>query len=75
MIKKSKKVCRILNCIEHLLNVISSITRCFSLSVLAYLVGTAIGIMSSAVRLKICGRAVGIKKYKSLIEKKKKKAW
>ena len=34
--------------------------------------GIPIGITSSVIGLKICARAVGIKKFKSIIEKKKK---
>ena len=35
--------------------------------------GVPIGITSSAIGLKICAIAAGIKKYKSIIKKKKKK--
>ena len=35
--------------------------------------GIPIGIISSAVGLKICAITAGIKKYKSIIKKKKKK--
>ena len=34
---------------------------------------TPIGITSSAIRLKMCAIAAGMKKYKSVIKKKKKK--
>ena len=39
----------------------------------ATLVGIPIGITSSAIRLIICAITAGIKKYKSIIKKKKKK--
>ena len=38
----------------------------------ASLVGITIGIMSSAIGLKICVMTARIKKYKSIIKKKKK---
>ena len=46
---------------------------CVSNSAFAYLVGIPIIIAISAVRLKICSVTVGIKKYKSIIKKKKKR--
>ena len=71
--KKHKKVCRVLNYIDHLLIVISTITGCASISAFASLVGIPIGITSFANGLKICAITAGIKKYKSIIKKKKKK--
>ena len=44
-----------------------------SISAFALLFGIPIGITSSAVGLKICAITAGIKKYKSIIKKKKKK--
>ena len=73
MSKKHKKVCRVLNYIEHSLIVISTITGCVSIFAFASLVGIPIGITSSTVGLKMCVINAGIKKYKSLIKKKKKK--
>ena len=73
MRKKNKKVCTTLNYIEHILILASAITGCISTSTLAYLLGIAIGITSSAIGLKICAITAGIKKYKSIIKKKKKK--
>ena len=43
-----------------------------SITALASLVGILVGIASSAAGLKICVIAAGIKKYKSIIKKKKK---
>ena len=49
MSKKHKKVCRVLNYIDHLLFVISTITRCVSISAFASLVGIPIGITFSII--------------------------
>ena len=73
MSKKHKKVCRILNHIDHLLIVTSAITECVSISAFDSFVGIPIGITSSTIELKICVITAGIKKYKSIIKKKKKK--
>ena len=51
----------------------STITGCVSISAFASLVGILIGIKSSAIGFKICAITVGIKKYKSITTKKKKK--
>ena len=59
--KKHKKVCRVLNYIEHLLNLISTVTGCVSISAFTSLVGILIGIMSSAIGLKLCVITAGIK--------------
>ena len=64
MSKKHKKVCRVLNYIDHLLIVISTITGYVSISAFASLVGIPVGITSSAIGLNICAITVGIKKYK-----------
>ena len=72
MSKKHKKR-RVLNYIDHLLIVVSTITGCVSISALASLVDIPVGIASSAIELKICAIAAGIQKYKSIIKKKKKK--
>ena len=73
MSKKHKKVCITLNYIEHFLILASTISGCVSISAFASLVGIPIGITSSAIRLKIYAITAGIKKYNSIIEKKKKK--
>ena len=54
MSKKHKKVCRVLNYIEHSLISIFTITGCVPISAFASLVGIPIGISSSAIGLKIC---------------------
>ena len=73
MLKKHKNVCKVLNYIEHLLTVISTITGCNSSSAFASLAGISVGITSFVIGLKICVISTGIKNYKSLINKKKKK--
>ena len=70
-----KNVCKVLSYIDHLLTVISTMTGCVSLSAFASLIGIPIGITSSANGLKICVITAGIKSYKSIIKKKKKKTW
>ena len=72
MIRKHQKVCTTLNYIEHFLILASTINGCISVSVSASLLGIPIGITSSAIQLKICAIAAGIKKYKSIIKKKKR---
>ena len=72
MNKKHKKVCITLNYIEHFLVLASTINGCISISALSSLIGIPIAIKSSAVGLNICAIAAGIKKYKSIIKKKKK---
>ena len=72
-VKKHKKVCTSLNYIEHILILVSAITRCISISAFTFLIGIPVGITSSAIELKICVIATGIKKYMSVIKKKKKK--
>ena len=72
-IKSTKKFCTTLNYIEHFLILASTITGCVSISVFASLIGITMGVASSAIGLKICAVTGGIKKYKSVIKKKKKK--
>ena len=71
MRKKHKRVFRVLN-YEHLLILICTVTGCVSIFALASLVGILIGVTSSAIKLNICSTTAGIKKYKSIITKKKK---
>ena len=68
---KNKK--RFLNYIENFLILASSITGCVSISVFTFLLGILIGIKSSVIGLKFCGRTAGIKKCKWIIKKNKKK--
>ena len=67
------KVCTTLNFIEHILILASTITRYLSISAFTSIVGIPLEITSSAIGSKICAITAGIKKYKSIIKKKKKK--
>ena len=71
MSKKHKNVCKVLIYIDHSLVVIFTITVYVSISAFASLVGIQIGITSSALGLKTCVITAEIKKYKSIIKKKK----
>ena len=51
----------------------STITSCVSISAFVPLACVPAGITSSAVGIKICAFTAGIKKYKSIIKKKKKR--
>ena len=73
MSKKHQKVCTVLNYIDHSLIEISTIIRCASISDFAFLVGISVGIASSTIGLKMCVITAAIKKYKSIIKKKRKK--
>ena len=74
MSRKHEKVSTTLNYFEQFLNLASTITGYISISAFASLIGIPIGITNSAVGLKMCAIASGIKKYKSII-KKNKKEW
>ena len=73
MSQKYKTVCTTLNYIEHFLILACTITGSISISTFIFLLGIPTGIMSSTIGFKICAKAIGIKKYKSIIAKKKKK--
>ena len=73
MSKKHKKICASLNFIEHFLILASLISGCVSISVFASLLGCHMRITCSVIGLNICAITAGIKKYKSIIKKKKKK--
>ena len=72
MSKKQKKVCRILNYIDDSCIVSSTNTGCISISAFTSLVGIPIGIITSAISLKIFVITAGSKKYKSRIKEEKK---
>ena len=68
MSKKYKKVCPVLNYIEHSLIIDSTVTRCASISAFASLLRISIGITSSGIGLKICAIFFsGITKCESII--------
>ena len=73
MSKKHKKVCTTQKYIEHFLILASTITGCIPTSTFSSLIGIPVGITGYAIGLKICVIAAEIKKYKSIIKKKKKK--
>ena len=62
-----------MNYVEHLFILASAITGCISMSGFSSLVATPLGITKSAVGKIICPTIAGIKKYKSIMKKKKKK--
>ena len=72
-LKSTKNVCTNLNHTEHFLISASTFTQCISISAFTSLISIPVGIMSSAIGLKICAITAGIKRYKSIIKKKKKK--
>ena len=61
MSRKHKSICTTLNYIEHFLILASTITGFISISDFASLLGISIGIKSSAIGLKTCAIAAGIK--------------
>ena len=74
MSRKQKKACTTLSYIKYFLIIIaSSITGCSSISAFASLISIPIEITSSEIGLKICAVASGIKRFKSIIKKEKKK--
>ena len=70
--RKHKKVFLTLKYFEPFLVLASTITGCISISAFLSLICIPIGIMSSAIELKICAIITEIKKYKSIINNKKK---
>ena len=72
MNKKHKNLFRVLNYIELLLILISTVTGCVFISVFTSFVDIPIGITSSAVGLKTCVITAEIKMSKSIIKKKNK---
>ena len=73
MSKKHKNVSRVSNYIDDSLIAISIFTGCVSISAFTSLVGFTIGIASSTIGLEICVITAGIKKYKLIIKKERKK--
>ena len=71
--EKHKKVCRVSNYFEDFLVFVYAAIGCVSVSVFASLNGVPVVIASSAVGLNICASITGIKKYKSIIKKKRKR--
>ena len=73
MNQKHKKIWATLNYIEHFHILTFTVTRCISNSAFAFLLGIPTGIMSSAIGFRNCPISAWLKKYKSIINKKKKK--
>ena len=73
MSEKYKKMYKYLNYVENLLILSSTFTGCVSISAFASLICVPVGTTSFAVGINICTITARIKKYKSIIKKKKKK--
>ena len=72
MSTQHKKVCVTPDYIENFLILVSVVARCIYIFAFASLTGIPIGIVSSEIGLKISAITAGSKKYKSIINKKKK---
>ena len=70
---KHKKVCRVLNYIEHLLILISTVNGCVSIWAFTSLICILVENRSFAVGLKFFAITGGIIKYNSITKKEKKK--
>ena len=70
--KKHKKVCTVLNYIEHLFILASAVTGFVLTSAFASSYGIPIDIASPEVGLKFCTITAEIKQYKSIIKKIRK---
>ena len=68
---KRKKVCKVLNYIEKLLILVSTVTGCGSISVFTSLVAISIVTTSSAIGFKICAITAEIKKRNNMKNTKK----
>ena len=73
MSENYKNACKYKNHVENLIILVSAVTGCVLISAFVSLICVPFGITSSAVGKKICAIAAGIKKYKSIVKKKKKK--
>ena len=62
MSKRHKKVCKVLNYVDHILILTSTITGFVYISAFASLISIPIGIASSTIGSKICVITAGIKK-------------
>ena len=67
-----EKTCKYLNYIEHLVILVSTVTGCIYIFVFVSLACVPAGFNKTVV-IKLCAIISGIKKYKSIITKKKKK--
>ena len=68
-----KRVCKTLNYIIYLLNLAYVVIRCVSISALACFASIPIWFANSVVGWNICAKIVGIKRFKSVIKKKRRR--
>ena len=73
MSEKYKETCKYLDYVENFLILSSTVTGCVSISEFASLVCVPVSPTSSVVKIKTCAITAGLKKYKSIIKKTKKK--
>ena len=73
MSKKHNNVCKAFNYIENFLILAAMVIGHVKISAFISFVGISAGIVRSAVGIKICAINAVIKKYKSIIKKKKEK--
>ena len=66
-------MCTTLYCVKNLNIFASKVTGCVYIPAFASLAGIPVGIVSSASTKQTCIVIAGIKKYKSIIKKKRKK--
>ena len=71
IISLKKYMCKILNYINHLFTLATTLTGCMSLSAFECLAGISLGIASSAVGIKILKKTAIIGNCKSIIRKQK----
>ena len=74
LIKSTQRFFTTLNYIEHFLILASTINGCISISTFASLCGIPKEITSSAIKLKIYAITAGVKMYKTIIKRKRKKS-
>ena len=72
MSEKYNQTCKYLNQAENFLVLYSMITGGVSISALVSLFCVPVGFMSSSIGIKVSTITAGIKKYKSIIKKKRK---
>ena len=73
LMNEKHEVFRTLNDCEHFLVFVSVVIGCVLISAYTSLVGVPVDTASSAVGLIICAITAGIKTYRSIIKKKRKK--
>ena len=73
LMSQEYKKTKYLNYVEKVLILSSAITGCVSISAFDSLVCVSVGTTSSGIGIKICAITAGIKKYKSITKKKKKR--